>query len=104
MNFEGDMLANVAYNLCLSDDFSHDNFSIELIYRSSIPDNITNWRVFEDNEQIINFIHSEDTFKGSFIDDEQHKALLQASTSKEKPEHRNRMPKNIVKMEKLFDI
>ena len=64
MNFEEDMLANVASNLFPSDDFSHDKISVELIYRSSIPDNITNWRVFEDDEQIINFLHAEDKFKG----------------------------------------
>ena len=104
LNFEADMLANAASNLCPSDDFSHDKFYVELIYRWSIPDNITNWRVFEDDEQIINFLHSEDTFKGSVIDDEQHEALLQASASKEKPEHNNIIPKNIVRLEKLFDL
>ena len=70
MNSESDMLANVASNLCLSDDFSHDKFSVELIYRPSIPNNITNWRVYEDNEQIIKFLHSKDIFKGSVIDNE----------------------------------
>ena len=30
------MLANVASNLCPSDDFSHDKFSVELIYKPSI--------------------------------------------------------------------
>ena len=64
------MLANADSNLCPSDDFSHDKFSVELIYRSLIPDNFTNWRVFEDDEQIINFLHSKDTFKGLVIDDE----------------------------------
>ena len=86
LNFEADMLANAASNLFPSDDFSHDKFSLELIYMSSIPDNITNWRVFEDDEQIINFLHSEDTFKGSVIDDEQHEALLQASALEDNPE------------------
>ena len=104
MNFEADMLANVASNLCPSDDFCHDKFFLELIYRLLIPDNITNLRVFKDNELIINFLHSEDTFKGSVIDDEHHEDLLQASTSKVKPEHNNGMPKNIVRMEKLFDL
>ena len=104
MNFEADMLANAASNLCPSDNFSHDRFSIELIYRSLIPDNIMNWRVFKDNKQIINLLHSEDTFKGLVIDDEQHEALLQASTSEENPEHSNGMPKNIVSMEKLFEL
>lgn len=93
MNSEGDMLANVASNLCPSVDFSHDKFSVELIYRSSIPDNIMNWRVFEDDEQIINFLHSEDTLKGSVIYNEQHEALLQDSTSEENPEHSNGLPK-----------
>jgi hypothetical protein len=77
MNSKEDMLANAASNICLSDDFSHENFSIELIYRLSIPSNIMNWRVFEDDEQIINFLHLEDTFKGSIIEYEQHEALLQ---------------------------
>ena len=104
MNFESDMLANVASNLCPSDDFSHDNFFAQLIYRPSILDNITNWRVLEDDEQIINFLHSKDTFKGSVIDNEQHESLLQASTSEEKPEHNNGMPKNIVRLEKLFNL
>ena len=95
------MLDNAASNLCPSDDFSHDKFSIELIYRSSFLDNITNWRVLEDDEQIINFLHSEDTFKGLVIDDEQHESLLQASSSEEKPKHSNIIPKNIVKLEKF---
>ena len=38
------------------------------------------------------------------IDDEQHEALLQASASKEKPKHSNGMPKNIVRLDKLFDL
>ena len=104
MNSEEDILANLASNHCPSDNFSHDIFSVELIYRSSIPDNITNWRVFEDDKQIINFLHSKDTFKGSVIDDEQHEALLQVSTLEEKPEHSNTMPINIVRLEKLFDL
>ena len=104
LNFEVDMLANATSNLCPSDNFSHDKFSVEFIYRPSIPDNLTNWRLFEDDEQNINFLHSEDTFKGLVIDDEQHEALLQALVSKEKPENSNTMPKNIVRLEKLFDL
>ena len=104
MNFEAYMLANVAYNLCLSDDFSHEIFSIELIYRLSIQDNIMNWRVFEGDEHIINLLHSEDTFKGSVIDYEQHESLLQALPSMEKLERSNGMPKNIVRMDTLFNL
>ena len=60
--------------------------------------------MFEDDEQITNFLHSEDTFKGSVIDNEQHESLQQASTSEEKPEHSNTIPKNIVRLEKLSDL
>ena len=98
------MLANAASNLCPSNDFSHDNFFVELIYKTLIPNNITNWRIFEDDKQIINFLHSEDTFKGSIIDDEQHEALLQASNLEDNPDYSNVMPKSIIKLEKLFDI
>ena len=104
LNSEVDMLANAVSNLCPSNYFSHEKLSVELIYRSSILDNITNWRIFEDDEQIINFLHSEDTFKGLVINDEQNEALLQASSSKDKPEYSNVMPKNIIKMDKLFDL
>ena len=77
LNSKEDMLVNVCSNLCPSDDLSHDKFSDELIYKPSIHDDITNWRVFEDDELIINLLHLEDTFKGLVIDDEKHEALLQ---------------------------
>ena len=98
------MLANVASNLCPSNAFSHKKFSVELIYRPSILDNITNLRIFEDDKQIIKFLHSDDTFKGSMIDDEKHEPLLQASALEDKPEYSNVMPKNIIMLEKLFDL
>ena len=64
------MMENVSSNIFLNDDFSYDKFSVELIYKSSISNNIKNWRVFNDNEKIINFLHLEDIFKGLVIDDE----------------------------------
>ena len=57
-NYDANMLENVASNLSPSDDFTHDNFFVELIYRSSVPDNITNWKIFDDDQQIIYFLHS----------------------------------------------
>ena len=104
LNFEADMLANSTLNLCPSNGFSHDKFSVELIDMSSILVNITYWMIFEDDEQIINFLHSEDTFKGSIIKDEQHEAILQTSVSEDKLEYSNAMPKNIIRLEKLFDL
>jgi hypothetical protein len=97
-------MANAALNPSPNENFSHDKFSIKLIYMPSISDSITNWSIFEDDEQIIKFLHLEDTFKGSIIDDEQHEALIQPSASEDKYEYRNIMPKNIIKLEKLFDL
>ena len=104
MNSKADMVANAASNISPSNDFTSDKKIVKLIYRSSIPNNITNWRIFDDEEHIINFLHSEDTLMELIIDDEQHEALLQASASKDKLEYNNTMPKNIVRLEKLFDI
>ena len=67
-NYDANMLVNVASNLSPSDDFTHEIFSMELIYRPLVPDNITNWRIFDDVQQIIDFLHLEDTFKGSVTD------------------------------------
>ena len=42
MNFEADMLANVDWNLSPSDEFTHDKYSVELIYKALILNNIRN--------------------------------------------------------------
>ena len=76
LNSEAKMLSNVSSNLCPSDNFSLEFFYVELIYKMSMADNIANWRVFKDDEKIINFLHLEDRFKGSAIDDEQHQSFL----------------------------
>jgi hypothetical protein len=47
-----------------------DGFSIEMMFMPSVPDNVTSWRVFNDDSQIINLLTSSDTFQDSVIDDE----------------------------------
>ena len=68
-NTESYLLANVASKLLPTKGFLPNSFSVEMIFRLSIPDNITNWRVFDDDQQIINFFHMENTFQGVVIDD-----------------------------------
>jgi hypothetical protein len=75
-NSEEDLLANVASKLFPAEGFSSNVFSIELLFRPSIPDNITNWRVFDDDQQIINFLHMEDTFQDAVIDEGTHNENL----------------------------
>jgi hypothetical protein len=43
---------------------------VELLYKPSVPNNISNWKVFEGDEQIINFLTNQDNFKDLAIDDE----------------------------------
>ena len=51
---------------------TNNKCSIELIFRSSIPDNVTNLRVFDDDQQILEFLTNEETFKDAVIDDEEY--------------------------------
>jgi ribonuclease HI len=49
-NVEADLLANVASKILPAEGLSSDAFSIELLFRPSVLDNITNWRVFDDDQ------------------------------------------------------
>jgi hypothetical protein len=49
-NSEADLLANVASKLFPVEGLSPDTFSVELLFRPSVPNNITNWRVFDDDQ------------------------------------------------------
>ena len=39
-----------------------DSFLVELLFRPSIPDNIENWRVFDNDEKLIDFSDFEGYF------------------------------------------
>ena len=64
--------------------------SIELFFGPSIPDNITNMRVFDDDQQILEWLTNNDTFKGAIIDDKEHQAELQ---------YGNFIPKGVITLE-----
>ena len=49
-NVEGDLLANVASKLLPAEGLSPNAFSVELLFRPYVPDNITNWRLFDDDQ------------------------------------------------------
>ena len=53
---------------------------IELLFRPSVLDNITNMRVFDDDQQILECLMNDETFKGDIIDDEEHQANLRMET------------------------
>jgi hypothetical protein len=110
-NTEADLLANVACKLLPAEGLSPNAFSVELLFRPSVPDNITNWRVFDDDQQIINFLHMEETFQGAVIDEQMHDDNLHDFTvipNPKPPEAQsdmvNSLPKFVARLEKFYDF
>jgi hypothetical protein len=50
-----------------------------------MPNNISNWKVFEGDEQIINFLTNQDNFKDLAIDDE----AFQEQSMENQPSYRS---------------
>lgn len=106
-NFVADLLANVASKLIPTAEMPTSAFSIQLLFRPSVPDNITNFRVFDDDEQIIIFLASKDVFKDAAIDDQEHDEQLREKGTHENSEDQSKgncMPKSIVRLGNLFDF
>ena len=74
---------------------TNNKCSIELIFRPSIPHNVTNLRVFDDDQQILEFLTNDENFKDLVIDDEEHKSNLQSG---------NFIPKGVRTLEGIFDL
>jgi hypothetical protein len=58
-----DSLATTASRISPLEDYEATRFTIELLYKPSIPDNVTNWRVFEGDQQILEFLTNEEKFQ-----------------------------------------
>ena len=71
-NAAADLLATSAARLVPS----NNKCSVELLLRPSVSDMITNLRVFDDDQQILECLMNDETFKGAIIDDEEHQAEL----------------------------
>ena len=56
---------------------------------------ITNLRVFDDDQQILECLMNNETFKGAIIDDEEHQAKLKFD---------NFIPKGVRTLERMFDL
>ena len=91
-----DLLATSASRLVPT----NNKCSIELIFRPSIPYNVTNLRVFDDDEQIIDFLTNDESFKDSVIDDEEHQENIQNGEMTKG----NFMPKGVRTLERMFDL
>eukprot|EP00253_Pinus_taeda_P014241 PITA_14241 len=97
-NSAADLLANVASKLLPSEDYSPDRFSVELLFRPSIPDNVTNWRVFNHDDDILQFLTSEKSYDNQIIEEDEHDTQMQGKHEE------NSIPKHVVKLEDLYNI
>ena len=93
-NVVTDLLATSASRLVPT----NNKCSIELIFRPSVPDNVTNLGVFNDDEQIINFLTNKESFKESIINEEENLSGLQ----NEDAIQGNFMPKAVRTLEGIF--
>lgn len=97
-NTAADLLANVASKLLPSEDYIPNRFSVELIFRPSVPDNVTNWQVFNYDDEILNVLTSDKFYDDKIIDESDHDLQI-----KQRPEE-NSISKSVVKLEDLYDI
>jgi hypothetical protein len=99
----------VASRLIPSDGLIPDTFSIELLHKPSFPNNVTNWRVFDYDQQLINFLHLKGTFKYSIIDEGHLDQMVNPDTihlaqSNNPSSSANGILRNVVRLDKLYDI
>jgi hypothetical protein len=103
-----DSLATNASRLSPLEDYEASRFTVELLYKPSVPNNISNWKVFEGDEQIIKFLTNQDNFKYLAIDNE----LLKEKSMEIDPRigqlteklKSHTIHKGITNLENLFDL
>ena len=65
------------------------------MYRTSIPDNVTSWKIFDDDVHILDFLTTQDTFKDFAIDEAEHDKSLSDHNFPS-----NLIPKSVINLEK----
>ena len=95
-NFDIDLLANTASRLIPPKGLPPKTFSIDLLYRPSTSENVTNWKVFDDDHQILNFLSAQNTIEGMVIDEADHENSLSDPS--------NIIPKSVISLEKFYDL
>jgi hypothetical protein len=101
-------LATAASRLSPLEDYEASRFTVELLYKPSVPNNIYNWKVFEGDEQIIKFLTYQENFKDLAIDDEifqEQLAETDPRTDQPTKKPRSHMILNgVANLENIFDL
>jgi hypothetical protein len=86
---------------------------VELLYKPSIPNNISNWKVFEGDEHIVDFLTNQESFKYLAIADEVFQEKLAETDVDEQTNGTDNsnnklkfhtMPKGVENLENLFNL
>lgn len=97
LNVVGDALENTTTKMTSLRNI----FSVEILYKPSITENITNLRFFDDDEQILHFMANIDVFKDASINEDVNEQSIQDTTDDSKG---NLIPKSVVSLKKLYDL
>jgi hypothetical protein len=103
-----DSLATTASRISPLEDYESSWFTVELLYKPLVPNNICNWKVFEGDEHIINVLTNQDNFKDLVIDDE----VFQEQSTRSNPQidqltdkpRAHMIAKGIANLENFFDL
>jgi hypothetical protein len=108
-----DSLATATSWLSPLEDCEASWFTVELLYKQSMPKNISNWKVFEEDEQIIKILTNQENFKDLAIDDELfQEKLIETGPHRQRggTNHSTDQPsfhtilKGVENLENLFDL
>jgi hypothetical protein len=112
-NTLADSLATAASRLSPPEDNEASRFTVGLLYKSTMPNNISNWKVFEGDEEIIKFLTNQKNFKDLAIDDEIFQGKLvgtdphvqkpEIDQSTDKPRSHT-IPKGVANLEIIFEL
>ena len=69
------------------------------MYMPSIPENVTNWKIFDDDIQILDFLTVQDTFKEFSIDEVEHEKSLSDNIFPS-----NLIPKSVLNLQRIYDL
>jgi hypothetical protein len=103
-NTLADSLATATSRLSPLEYYESSKFTMELLYKPSVPNNISNWEVFEGDEQIVDFLTNQENFKYLAIDNEVfQEKLVETDQSNKKPWFHT-IPKGVANLENLFEL
>jgi hypothetical protein len=101
-------LVTTASRLSPLEDYEASRFTVELLYKPLVPNKIFKWKVFEGDEQIINFLTNQDNFKYLAIEDEVfQEQSVEIDPQTGQPIDRSKshtIPKGIANLENIFDL